>query len=58
MQVKFETQDYKWLAKNKPLRVVLHDNSFVSDAVKANIEQIFFQQSPNTKVRSLWGVAV
>lgn len=56
MQVKFETQDYKWLAKNKPLRVVLHDNSFVSDAVKANIEQIFFQQSPNTKVRSLWGV--
>ena len=43
----------KELASYKPLRVVFRDNSFVSDAVKINVEQIFHQLSPTTEVKAL-----
>lgn len=43
----------KELAGREPLRVVFRDNSFVSDAVKINVEQVFRQFSPSTDVRSI-----
>ena len=43
----------KELAEHKPLRVVFRDNGFVSDAVKINVEQVFRQLSPTTKVKSI-----
>lgn len=43
----------KEFAEHEPLRVVFHDNGFVSDAMKINVEQIFRQLSPSTEVRSL-----
>lgn len=43
----------KELAGFEPLRVVLRDNGFVSDAVKINVEQIFKQMSPGTDVKSI-----
>lgn len=43
----------KELAKREPLRVVFRDNSFVSDAVKINVEQIFRQLSPSTDVKAI-----
>ncbi len=43
----------KELAAFHPLRVVFHDNGFVSDAVKINVEQIFKQLSPGTEVKSI-----
>ncbi|MCY4307165.1 MAG: site-specific DNA-methyltransferase [Rhodobacteraceae bacterium] len=41
------------LAKRKPQRVVFRDGGFASDALKANVEQIFSQLSPTSKVRSI-----
>jgi adenine-specific DNA-methyltransferase len=43
----------KELAKYKPVRIVLRDNGFESDAVKINVEQIFRQLSPSTNVKSI-----
>lgn len=43
----------KELAGREPLRVVLRDNGFVSDAVKINVEQVFRQLSPGTDVKSI-----
>ncbi len=43
----------KELAGFEPLRVVLRDNGFASDAVKINVEQIFKQMSPGTEVKSI-----
>lgn len=43
----------KELAHRQPLRVVFRDNSFVSDAVKINVEQIFRQLSPTTEVKAI-----
>ncbi len=43
----------KELAKREPLRVVLRDNGFVSDAVKINVEQIFRQLSPSTDIKAI-----
>ena len=43
----------KELAGYTPLRVVFHDNGFVSDAVKINVDQIFKQMSPGTEVKSI-----
>lgn len=43
----------KDLAKRKPLRAVFRDNSFDSDSVKINVEQIFKLLSPETDVKSL-----
>ncbi|HAD46876.1 MAG: site-specific DNA-methyltransferase [Alcanivorax sp.] len=43
----------KELAGYEPLRVVLRDNGFVSDAVKINVEQVFRQLSPTTEVKSI-----
>jgi adenine-specific DNA-methyltransferase len=43
----------KELADRKPLRVVLRDNGFESDAVKINVDQIFKQMSPSTEVKSI-----
>ncbi len=41
------------LAKLTPFRVVFRDNSFVSDAVKINTQQIFRQLSPSTDLKSI-----
>lgn len=43
----------KAIAKYKPLRVVLRDDSFATDATKINFEQIFSQLSPNTEVKTI-----
>ncbi|CAO3449055.1 Type III restriction-modification system methylation subunit (EC 2.1.1.72) [Azospirillum largimobile] len=43
----------KELARHAPLRVVFRDTSFVSDAVKINVEQIFRQLSPTTEVKAI-----
>ncbi len=43
----------KKLAVYKPLRVVLRDDAFESDAVKINVEQIFKLLSPRTEVKSI-----
>lgn len=43
----------KEIAKRKPLRAVFRDNSYGSDSVKINVEQIFKLLSPTTEVRSL-----
>ncbi|MEM7375634.1 MAG: site-specific DNA-methyltransferase [Bacteroidota bacterium] len=43
----------KELAKHKPAKVVFRDSSFVSDAVKINVEQIFRQLSPATEIKSI-----
>lgn len=43
----------KALAGYEPLRAVFRDNSFASDAVKINVEQIFRQLSPNTDIKSI-----
>ena len=48
------TEDFvKELAKVKPLRVVFRDAGFLSDSVKINVEQLFKQLSPDTKVKSI-----
>ena len=48
------TEDHiKELAKRKPLRAVFRDNSFASDNVKINVEQLFKLLSPSTEIRSL-----
>jgi hypothetical protein len=48
------TEDFvKELAKRKPLRAVFRDDSFESDNVKINTEQIFKLMSPNTDVKSI-----
>lgn len=39
----------KELAKRKPLRAVFRDNSFESDSVKINVEQIFNLLSPEAE---------
>jgi adenine-specific DNA-methyltransferase len=41
------------LAKRKPLRAVFRDNSYGSDSVKINVEQIFKLLSPTTEIKSL-----
>ena len=41
----------KALAQLRPERLVLRDDSFSSDAVKANVKQILRQLSPDTRVR-------
>ena len=41
------------LAGLDPLRVVLRDDGFASDAVKINAEQIFKQLAPGTEVKSI-----
>jgi adenine-specific DNA-methyltransferase len=43
----------KELAKRKPLRAVFRDNSYDSDSVKINVEQIFKLLSPETEIKSL-----
>ena len=43
----------KELAKYEPIRAVFKDNSFVSDAVKINVDQVFRQLSPTTDVKSI-----
>jgi len=43
----------KEMAGHLPLRVIFRDNSFVSDSVKINVEQIFRQLSPTTEVKSI-----
>jgi adenine-specific DNA-methyltransferase len=43
----------KELAKRKPLRAVFRDNSYGSDSVKINVEQIFKLLSPATEIKSL-----
>lgn len=43
----------KELAKRKPLRAVFRDNSYGSDSVKINVEQIFKLLSPSTEIKSL-----
>lgn len=43
----------KELARHAPLRAVFRDNGFVSDAVKANVGQIFRQLSPGTDVKAI-----
>ena len=43
----------KEVAKLKPLRVVFRDASFVTDATKINIEQIFKALSPHTELKSI-----
>ena len=43
----------KELAKRKPLRAVFRDNSYGSDSVKINVEQIFKLLSPTTEIKSL-----
>ncbi|MDE0683456.1 MAG: type III restriction endonuclease subunit M [Candidatus Poribacteria bacterium] len=43
----------KELARRIPLRVVFRDNSFTSDAVRINVQQIFRQLSPSTDVKSI-----
>ncbi|MDG5816461.1 site-specific DNA-methyltransferase [Chitinispirillales bacterium ANBcel5] len=43
----------KELTSYKPLRIVFKDNSFTSDSVKINVDQIFKQLSPITEVRSI-----
>jgi len=43
----------KELAKSKPLRAVFRDNSYDSDSVKINVEQIFKLLSPETEIKSL-----
>ena len=39
------------IAAQKPLRVVFRDSSFESDAERINVEQIFRELSPDTKVK-------
>ncbi|MGO8212101.1 site-specific DNA-methyltransferase [Rhizobium ruizarguesonis] len=41
------------IARYQPLRVVFRDSSFVSDAAKINVEQIFRQLSPGTEVKTI-----
>ncbi len=41
------------LSKLKPLRVVFKDESFISDSVKINTEQIFKQLSPQTEIKTV-----
>jgi len=43
----------KELAKRKPLRAVFRDESYGSDSVKINVEQIFKLLSPATEIKSL-----
>jgi len=43
----------KELARFEPLRVVLRDTGFITDAAKINVEQIFKQISPSTEVKSI-----
>ena len=43
----------KTLAKRKPLRVVFRDDSYGSDSVKINVEQIFKLLSPGTEVKTI-----
>ena len=43
----------KELAKRKPLRAVFRDNSYASDSVKINVEQLFKLLSPSTEIKSL-----
>lgn len=43
----------KKLAERKPLRVVFRDNSYESDSIKINVEQIFKLLSPETEVRTV-----
>lgn len=43
----------KTLAKRKPLRAVFRDDSYGSDSVKINVEQIFKLISPGTEVKSI-----
>jgi adenine-specific DNA-methyltransferase len=46
-------ESVKAIAKRKPLRAVFRDNSYGSDSVKINVEQIFRLLSPETEVRSI-----
>jgi adenine-specific DNA-methyltransferase len=43
----------KEIAKRKPLRAVFRDESYGSDSVKINVDQIFRLLSPETEVRSI-----
>ena len=43
----------KILAKRKPLRAVFRDDSYGSDSVKVNVEQIFKLISPGTEVKTI-----
>jgi adenine-specific DNA-methyltransferase len=44
---------FKVLAKRKPLRVVFRDDSYGSDSLKINVEQIFKLISPATEIKSI-----
>lgn len=41
----------KAIAKEKPLRIVFHDNSFANDTSKENVKQLLKQLSPETEMR-------
>lgn len=41
----------KLIAQRKPLRAVFRDSSFISDAERINVEQIFRELSPDTQVK-------
>lgn len=41
----------KAIAKEKPLRIVFHDNSFASDTSKENVKQLLKQLSSETEMR-------
>jgi adenine-specific DNA-methyltransferase len=43
----------KALAVKAPLRVVFRDDSFISDSVKINVEQIFKQLAPATDIKAI-----
>ena len=42
------------LTKRQPLRAVFRDNSYGSDSMKINAEQIFKLLSPMTELKSIW----
>ena len=41
------------IAEHKPVRVVFRDGGFKDDSVKINVEQVFKQKSPITKVKTI-----
>ena len=43
----------KKIAEHKPVRVVFRDGGFKDDSVKINVEQVFKQKSPITKVKTI-----
>jgi len=41
------------MARLRPLRAVFRDSAFQTDAERINVEQVFAQQSPDTKVKTI-----